>query len=200
MLCSQWRWLQVSISSPKDQSSSWQGLKWVWHGVHCFQVGPNNGNFLNMPLSVLICIKVYSFYLLQWNYLYHYCCCSVTKSCPTLCDPMNCSTPGFPVLCYLLEFAQTHVHRVGDAFQPSHPLLSPSPPAFSLSQHQGLFQWFSSSHQVAKVLELQVQSAPVLPMNIQGWFPLGLTGLISYIVITKYHTTIVIHVCWVCLR
>ena len=92
MLCSQWRWLQVSISSPKDQSSSWQGLKWVWHGVHCCQVGPNNGNFLNMPLSVLICIKVYSFYLLQWNYLYHYCCCSVTKSCPTLCDPMNCST------------------------------------------------------------------------------------------------------------
>ena len=65
---------------------------------------------------------------------------SVTQSCPTLCDPMNCSTPGFPVLRYLLEFAQTHAHRVGDAFQPSHPLLSPSPPAFSLSQHQGLFQ------------------------------------------------------------
>ena len=110
-----------------------------------------------MPLSVLICIKVYSFYLLQWNYLYHNCCCSVTKSCLTLCDPMNCSTPGFPVLRYLLEFAQTHVHRVSDAIQPSHPLLSPSPLAFSLSQHQGLFQWVSSSHQVAKELELQVQ-------------------------------------------
>ena len=70
-----------------------------------------------------------------------------------LCDPMDCSTPGFPVLHYLLEFAQTHVHWVSDAIQPSHPLLSPSSPAFNLSQHQGLFQ-FSSSHQVARVLEL----------------------------------------------
>ena len=69
---------------------------------------------------------------------------------------MDCSTPGFPVLYYLLEFAQTHVHGVSDAIQPSHLLLSPSP-AFSLSQHQGFFQWVSSSHQVAKVLELQLQ-------------------------------------------
>ena len=67
-------------------------------------------------------------------------CCSVTQSCLTLCDPMDCSTTGFPVLYHLPEFAQTHVHRVGDAIQPSHPLLSPSPPAFNLSQHQGLFQ------------------------------------------------------------
>ena len=81
---------------------------------------------------------------------------SVTQSCPTLCDPMNCSTPGFPVLCYLLEFAQTYVHWVSDAIQPSHPLSSPSP-AFNLSQHQRLFQWVSSSHQVANVLELQLQ-------------------------------------------
>ena len=65
---------------------------------------------------------------------------------------MNCSTPGFPVLHYLLELAQTHVHWVGDAIQPSHPLLSPSPPAFNLSQHQGLFKWVSFSHQVARVL------------------------------------------------
>ena len=71
-----------------------------------------------------------------------------------LCDPMNCSTPGFPVLHCLLELAQTHVCWVGDAIQPSHPLSSPSPPALNLSQHQGLFQWVSSSHQVAKVLEL----------------------------------------------
>ena len=85
------------------------------------------------------------------------CCCSVSKSCPTLCDPMNCSMPGFPVLHYLLEFAQTHVHWVGDALQPSHPLLLPFPLAFNLSQHQGLFQWVGSSHQVAKVLELQLQ-------------------------------------------
>ena len=85
------------------------------------------------------------------------CCCSVSESCLTLCNPMDCSTPGSPILCYLPEFAQIHVHWVGDAIQPSGPLLPPSPHAFSLSQHQGLFQWVSSSHQVAKVLELQLQ-------------------------------------------
>ena len=86
------------------------------------------------------------------------CCCLVTKLCPTLCDPVDSSTPGFPPLHHLPEFAQTHVHSVGDAIQPSHPLLSPSPLAFSLSQHQGFFQWVSSSHQVTKVLELQHRS------------------------------------------
>ena len=65
------------------------------------------------------------------------CCCSVTQLC---CEPMDCSTPGFPVIHCLLEFAPTHVHWVSDAVQPSHPVSSPSPPAFSLSQHQGLFQ------------------------------------------------------------
>ena len=75
-------------------------------------------------------------------------CCSVTKSCLTLCDPMNCSTPGFPVHHPLLEFAQTYVYQVSDAIQPSHSLSSLSPPAFSLSQHQGLFYWVSSAHQV----------------------------------------------------
>ena len=68
------------------------------------------------------------------------CCCSATQSCLTLCDPIFCSTPGIPVLHHLPQLAQTHVHRVGDAIQRSHPLSSPSPPAFSLSQHQGLFQ------------------------------------------------------------
>ena len=82
---------------------------------------------------------------------------SVSQSCLTLCDPMNCSMPGFPVHHQLLELAQIHVHRVGDAIQPSHPLSSPSPPTFHLSQHQGLFQWVSSLHQVAKVLEFQLQ-------------------------------------------
>ena len=82
---------------------------------------------------------------------------SAAESCPTLCDPIDCSMPGFPVYHQLPELAQTHVHRVCDTIQPSHPLSSPSPPAFSLSQHQGLFQWVSSSHQVAKVLELQLQ-------------------------------------------
>ena len=82
---------------------------------------------------------------------------SVAQSCPTLWDPMDCSVPGLPVHHWLLEFFQTHVHGVGDAIQPSHPLLSSSPPAFNLSQHQGLFKWVSSLHQVAKVLELHLQ-------------------------------------------
>ena len=82
---------------------------------------------------------------------------SVTLPCPTLCDPMNCSTPGLPVHHQLLEFTQTHVHWVSDANQSSHPLSSPSPPALSFSQHQSLFKWVSSSHQVAKVLEFQLQ-------------------------------------------
>ena len=80
----------------------------------------------------------------------------VVQSCPTLCDHIDCSMPGFPVLHYLLEFAQTHVHWVDDAIQSSHPLSPPSPLALSLSQHQGLFQWNSSLLQVAKVVELQL--------------------------------------------
>ena len=87
---------------------------------------------------------------------------SVAQSCPTLWNLMD------------LEPAHIHVHRIGDAIQPSHPLSSPPLTAFNLSQHQGLFQWVSSLHQVAKVLEFQHQ----LLMNIQNWFPLGLTGLI----------------------
>ena len=81
---------------------------------------------------------------------------SVAQSCPTLCDPVNRSTPGLPVHHQLLEFTQTHVHRVSDAIQPSHPLSSPSPPASNPSQHQGLFQRVNSSHEVAKVLEFQL--------------------------------------------
>ena len=82
---------------------------------------------------------------------------SVAQSCPTLCDPMNRSTPGLPVHHHFLEFTQTHVHRVGDAIQSSHPLSSPFPPAPNPSQHQSLFQWVNSSHEVAKVLEFQLQ-------------------------------------------
>ena len=87
-------------------------------------------------------------------------CCSggsVAKSCVTLGTPMNCSTPGFPVLHPPAGLAQTHVHQVCDAIQPSHPLLSPFPPAFNFPQHQGLFPWVSSSHQVVKVVELHLQ-------------------------------------------
>ena len=82
---------------------------------------------------------------------------SVTQSCPTLSDPMDCSMPGFPVHHQLPELTQTHLHWVSDAIQTSHPLLSPFPPAPNPSQHQGLFKWVSSLHQVAKVLEFQLQ-------------------------------------------
>ena len=100
---------------------------------------------------------------------------SVTQSLPSLYEPKDCSTPGFPVHHQLLEFAQVCVHWISDTTQLSHPLLPSS--AFNLSQHQGLFQWvdFTSGGQS---IEASV-SASILPMNIQGWFPLGFTGLIS---------------------
>ena len=82
---------------------------------------------------------------------------SVAQSCPTLCDPMNRSTPGLLVHHQLPEFTQIHIHRVSDAIQPSYSLSSPSPPAPNPSQHQSLFQWVNSSHEVAKVLEFQLQ-------------------------------------------
>ena len=96
---------------------------------------------------------------------------SVAQLCPTLCDPMDCSMPDFPVLHYLPELAHTHVHWVSDAIQPSHPLLSPSPPALNLSQHQGLFKWVSSLYQVAKLLEFQLQHQSIQwtpRSNLQG--------------------------------
>ena len=103
---------------------------------------------------------------------------SVIQSCLTLCDPMNHSTPGLPVHHQLPESTQTHVHRVGDAIQPPHPLLSPSPPVPNLSQHQGLFpmnQLFTWGGQIIGVSA----SASVFPMNTQDWSPLGWTGWIS---------------------
>ena len=123
----------------------------------------SNTHFLKMKGSMDLCISQQS---------------SVAQLCLTFCNPMDCSMPGLPVHHQLLKFAQTHVHQVGDAIQPSHPLSSSSPPAFNLSQYQGLFQGVSSSHQVAKVLRVS-PSASVLPMNIQDQFPLRLTGLIS---------------------
>ena len=99
---------------------------------------------------------------------------SVAQSCPTLCDPMNPSTPGLPVHHQLMEFIQTHVHWVSDAIQPSHPLSSPSPPAPNPSQHHSLFQWVSSWHQVAKVLELQLQHQFFQWIFRVGFSPSGL--------------------------
>ena len=113
---------------------------------------------------------------------------SVAQWCLVPCDPMDCSMPGLPFHHQLLEFTQTHVHWVGDAIQPSHPLSSPPPPSFNLSQHQGLFKWDSSSHQVAKVLEFQLQHQSfqwthnkcchtlyifVQLINTLVWFPLA---------------------------
>ena len=91
------------------------------------------------------------------TFLMHFQFSSVAQSCPDPLHPMDCSTPGLPVHHWLPELAQTHVHWVGDAIQPSHPLSAPSPPAFNLSQHQGLFKWVNSSHEVAKVLDFQLQ-------------------------------------------
>ena len=124
------------------------------------------------------------------------------QSCLTLCDPMNCSTPGLPVHHQLPESTQTHVHWVGDAIQPSRSLLSPSPPTFNLSQHQGLFKWVSSSHQVAKVLEFQLQrqsfqwilrtdfrqdglvGSPCCPRDSQESFPTSQFKSISFLALS----------------
>ena len=108
----------------------------------CFHV---SGNIYDIYMTY-ICFQV-----LQFS--------SVTQSCLTLCNPMNRSTPGLRVHHQLPEFTQTHVHWVGDAIQPSHLLSSPSPPAPNPSQHQGLFQWVNSSHEVATVLEFQLLSS-----------------------------------------
>ena len=104
-------------------------------------------------------------------------CCSVAKLCPTPCEPMECSTPGFPVFRHLQEFAQTYVHWISDAIQPSRPLSSPSPPAFNLSQHQGLFKWVSSLHEVAKGLEFQLQHQSFQWTPRTGWISLQSKGL-----------------------
>ena len=101
-----------------------------------------------------------------------------SHSVVSLCYPMDYSTPGLPVHCQLPEFTQTHVHSVGDAIQPSHPLSSPSPPAFNLSQHQGHIKWLSSSNQVESSIGVSA-SASVVPMTIQDSFPSGWTGWVS---------------------
>ena len=119
----------------------------------------------------LLCVKYRSGYSVQ------------LLSHLTFCNPMNCSTLGFPVLHHLPELAQIHVHQVGDAIQPSHLLSSPSPPALNLCQHQGLSQWVSSLYPknwLGQSIGVSA-STSALPMNIQDWFPLGWTGWISLI-------------------
>ena len=108
---------------------------------------------------------------------------SVTQSCPNICDPTNHTMPGLPVCHQLLEFTQTRVHRVGDAIQPPNSLSSPSPPGPNPSQHQGLFQWVNSSHEVAKVLEFQLQhhsfqwTPRTDPLGWTSWISLQSKGL-----------------------
>ena len=110
-------------------------------------------------------------------------CCSVTQLRLTLCNPMQCSMPGFPVLHHLSELAQTHVHWVGDAIQSSCPLLSPSPAAFNLSQHQGFSQWVSSSHQVAMCISSLPSvhgASPVMQLRQSVWAWTGLSFRLAW--------------------
>ena len=107
-------------------------------------------------ISGLLCSIEQNFYVSRLSCFWNIQFSSVTQSCLTICNPMNHSTPGLPVHHQLPEFTQIHVHRVSDAIQPSHPLSSPSSPAPNPSQHQSLFQWINSSHEVAKVLEFQL--------------------------------------------
>ena len=119
-------------------------------------------------------------------YLVH----SIVHLCLIPCNPMDCCTPGLPVHHQLPELTQSPVCWVSDAIQPSYPLSSPSPPTFNVSQNQGLFQWISPSHQVAKVLKLQLQHQS-FQMNIQDWFPLGVTGWIS--LLSKGLSSLLLH-------
>ena len=107
----------------------------------------------SLPARIICTWNYLSLFLIYWLQSVS----SVAQSCPTLCDPMNRSTSGLPVHHQVPKLAQTHVHWVSDAIQPFYPLLAPSPPAFNLSQHQGLFQWVNSLHQMATVLEFQRQ-------------------------------------------
>ena len=144
-------------------------LKWItnkdllystWNSTQCYVAVWRWGDCGGEWLCVYVWLNPFIFHLklLQHCLLNNYCCCSVTKSCPTPCDPMDYGTQGFPVLHHSLELPQTHVHWVDDAFQSSYPLSPPPPLALNLFQHQGLFHWVSSSQQVAKLLKLQHQS------------------------------------------
>ena len=137
-------WSGVPCPPPGDRPNpriEYSLLYWRWI-IYCLS---------HIPIIFCCSLNINWFYKVSIQFS------SVAQLCPILCDPMNCSMPGLPVHHQLPEFTQTHVHQVGDAIQPSHPLVSPFPPAPNPSQHQGLFQWVNSSHQVAKVLEFQLQ-------------------------------------------
>ena len=149
--------LSGALLASRKESTSWTRLAVVVqlpsHGNKCkIQVKP-----YAIPRIMLI---LWGNNTYIYKYIYQF--SSVAQSCPTLCNPMNRSTPGLPVHHQLPEFTQTHVHRVSDAIWPSHPLLSLFPPAPNPSQHQSFFQWVNSSHEVAKVLELSLASSTKL--------------------------------------
>jgi len=157
------------VAKSRTRLNNWTELNTVfleyWLGRGCWNllVIVHSVSFFFFSISSLFIIlkncKQYTGLLVQiiMDYTFSIQFSSVTQSCPTLCDPMNSSMPGLPVHHQLPESTQMHVHWVGDTIQPSHPLSSSSPPALNLSQHQGLFKWVSSSHQVAKVLAFQLQ-------------------------------------------
>ena len=122
-------------------------IRWPKYWSFSFSISPSD------EYSGLVSSRINCFDLLTVQFSYF---SSVTQLCSTLCDPVNCSQPDLLVHHQLPELAQTYVHRVGDAIQPSHPLSSPSPPAFNLSQHQGLFKWVNSLHQVIKVFSFNI--------------------------------------------
>ena len=153
-----WKWCEMAMILKKISPFSNQYIQWC--AGKCLSTssagkgGPRFRVFtdfhhVNTP-------TIANFELQMWNQLTHFCCC-VAMSCQILCNPMDCNRPGFPLPHCLPEFAQTHGYWVNDAIQLSHPLSPPFPPAFSLSQHQDLFQWVGYSHQMAKVLEFQIQ-------------------------------------------
>ena len=132
-----------------------QGVE-KWANISCYFIQNMKANYLTMQIQWILLYRQNILFQMptlcfsQWVI-------SVAQSCPTLCDSMSCSTPGLPIHHQLPEFTQIHIHQVGDAIQPYQTLSSPSPPAPNPSQHQSLFQWVNSSHQVVKILEFQLQ-------------------------------------------
>ena len=155
--------IKTSLFKLKFQNFLCQFYFWLkiysyvfWHYLPTGCIPILNFDYLDLYIFNYKLVYAFIFFFFFFPFIFiHF--SSVTQLCPTLCNPMNCSKPGLPVHHQLPELTQTHAHRVGDAIQPSHPLLSPPPSAPNPSQHQGLFQWVNSSHEVAKVLEFQLQ-------------------------------------------
>ena len=146
-------WVAISFSRGSSQTRDWTRVSCIGRRI-LYHWATRKAVVECSPLFLVIYFLFFWISHKKWANIFQF--SSVAQSCPTLCDPMNHSTPGLPVHHQLQEFTQTHVHRVGDAIQPSHPLSSPSPPAHNPSQHQSLFQWVNSLHEVAKVLEFQL--------------------------------------------